>query len=107
MVSGSKSSKAAAARKEALGILHKMEPSSCPADQFYQHASDFVSARLGSHNREALEKAAIRPETKEAVGAILDVGDEMKYSTSGAMEIPLEDRRRMIAQLKSFDAELR
>lgn len=107
VVSGSKSSRAAAARKEALGILHKMEPSSCPPAQFYQHALDFVAARLGSHNRDALENAAIRPETKASIGTILDVCDEMKYSTSGASEIPLEERRRIIAQLKSFDEELR
>jgi hypothetical protein len=107
VVSGSKSARAAAARKEARQFLHKMEPSSCPPEQFYQHASDFVAARLGSHSREALHNAPLRLETKTEVGAILDVCDEMKYSTSGAMELSLEDRRRMIAQLKSFDEELR
>jgi hypothetical protein len=107
IVSNSQSARAAAARKEALVFLHKMEPSSCPAEQFYQHAIDFVSARLGAQGRDALEKAALRPETKAGVGAILDVCDEMKYSTVGAAELSLEERRRIIAQLKSFDEELR
>jgi hypothetical protein len=107
IVTGSKSAKAAAARKEARQLLHKMEPSSCPAQQFFQHASDFVAARLGSHSRDALENAPLRPETKSSVRAILDVGDEMKYSTSGSMELSVEERRRMVAELKSFDEELR
>jgi hypothetical protein len=107
VVSGSKSSRAAAVRKEALGILHRMESSSCPPAQFYQHASDFVAARLGSHNRDALETSAVSIETKVSVGAILDVCDEMKFSTSGIAEIPIEERRRMVAQLKSLDQELR
>jgi hypothetical protein len=107
IVSGSKSARAAAARKEARQFLHKMEPSTCPAADFYQHASDFVAARLGAHGRDALENAPLRPETKTEIGALLDVCDEMKYSTSGVKELSLEDRRRVVAQLKSFDEELR
>lgn len=107
VVSQSKSAREAAARKEIRKLLHKMAPSSCATEQFFQHAADFVAARLGSHSREALENASVSPETRAAVAAILDTHDEMKYSTTGsAPALSVEDRRRMVAQLKSFDEEL-
>jgi hypothetical protein len=107
VVSQSKSAREAAARKETRKLLHKMAPTSCATEQFYQHAADFVAARLGSHSREALESAPVSAETKSAVAGILDTHDEMKYSTTGsAPALSVEDRRRMVAQLKSFDEEL-
>ncbi len=106
VISGSKSAREAAARKDARKLIHKMQPSSCPPEKFYQLAADFVAARLGSHSREALANAPAGAETKAAVGAILDTHDEMKYSTSGSFELSLEERRRVVAQLKSFDEEL-
>lgn len=106
VISGSESARAAAARKEARKLLHQMQPSSCPPERFFQLAADFVAARLGSHSRDALENAPVSPETKAAVGAILDTHDEMKYSTAGTFQLSMEDRRRFVTQLKSFDEEL-
>lgn len=108
VVSESKSAKQAAALKETRKLLHQMEVSSCPTDQFYDLAVAFVAARLGSHGRDALENAPVKPETREAVQAILDTHDEMKYSTASASrELPIDERRRIVAQLKSLDEELR
>lgn len=106
VISGSKSAREAAARKEARQLLHKMKPVSCPPEQFYQLAADFVAARLGSQSREALENSPVGSGTKAAVGAILDTHDEMKYSTAGAFQLSVEERRRIVGQLRSFDEEL-
>lgn len=107
VISGSKSAREAATRKEARKLLHKMQSAACPPEEFYQLAADFVAARLASHSRDALEAAPLGSETKAAVAAILDTHDEMKYSTAGTFQLPVEDRRRVVAQLKSFDDELR
>lgn len=107
VVSGSASARQAAARRANRNLLRQMQPSSCAPEKFYELAAAFVTARLESANRDALENAAVRPETRDAVAAILDAHDALKYSTAGGSStLSPEDRRRMVAQLKAFDEEL-
>jgi hypothetical protein len=105
-MAGSESARQAAAKRETRKLLARMEARALPAEEFLSLGAQFVAARVGSDQREALRAAGLPETTLEAVEALLDRHDELKYSTAGATTLETEERKHLIAQLKTFDEQL-
>jgi BatD DUF11 like domain len=105
--------KESAFRRNNRALLRKMEDPQCAPEQFFQTAEQFVHAclstdRTNSDLGELLEKSKVSDQSKAAVRTILSRYDEWKYSPSGVPpQLEAAERQQLVAQLKSFDHELR
>lgn len=112
MAASSSAARKSASRRESRKLLKKVEEADGDAEQFLDRAVEFIRARLApeagfAHARELVESAALSPETKTALGDLLDRHDALKYSTGGAAaSLGAEDRQHLLQTLKTFDHEV-
>jgi oxygen tolerance protein BatD len=105
--------KESAFRRNNRALLRKMEDSQCGPDQFFQSAEQFVHVCLSTNGtnsdlNELLERSKVSDQSKAAVRTILNRYDEWKYSpTEEPHRLEASERQQLVAQLKSFDHELR
>ncbi len=109
--SSSSMAKKSAARREHQKMLHQLEDPAIDAEQFHALTAAFIRARLGADGyvdlRDAVEAAALQPETKTALLDILNLQDELKYSTGGPVRLGADERQQILSQIKAFNAEVR
>jgi len=111
VASSSSMAKKSAARREHQKMLHQLEDPAIDAEQFHVLTAAFIRARLGAGShvdlRDAVEAAALQPETKSALLNMLNLQDELKYSTGGPVRLGADERQQMLTQIKAFNAEMR
>lgn len=109
--SNSSLAKKSAARREQQKLLRRLEDPALDAEEFHRATADFIRARLeaGGHvdPRDAVEAASLRPETKTALLDILNLQDELKYSTGGPARLGADQREKILTQVRAFDTEAR
>ncbi len=108
--SGSGAARASAQEREARKLLNRVAGSAAAPDEFFREAAEFVRVRLApegsaSGTRDLIERAPLTGETREAIGAILDRADEVRYSGWNGASLGPDDRARVIEHLRKFDHE--